>query len=396
MELYDDSLYLYSSKAWKQKIQFELNGADYQNTMRTKTIEGITLEPFYHIDNLKKSLPKIAVKPTTSVKQITITTEKEANILANQYVDEGDTSICFITNTPFDYQVLFKNLLRKNIIFHLKMTFFSEIFITSLYDFLVSETLYYNIDYIGKLAHTGNPYTSLKEDVATVKKLITKTPKKHTLIGVNAQHYQHAGANAIQQIAYALSHAHEYMILFGKSLPSITFHFAIGSHYFMEIAKIISFKQLWNILQKEYAIQTEAIIIAQPSERQLSFLPKLNTLRIASAQNIALTSGVDYFMTQDKITSSQLSADAYLINALVLQMVEKAFDLFKTIEKGNGFLQQLKKGTIQQKIKENSEKEIAIIKNKTSSLPIEKVKVNQYKRPIKTIIEPIINRPISI
>ena len=38
-----------SSAAWKQKIQFELNGADFNKTLLTKTNEGITIKPFYHV-----------------------------------------------------------------------------------------------------------------------------------------------------------------------------------------------------------------------------------------------------------------------------------------------------------------------------------------------------------
>ena len=43
-----------SSAAWKQKIQFELDGADYNQTLLTKTIEGITISPFYHLDTFEK------------------------------------------------------------------------------------------------------------------------------------------------------------------------------------------------------------------------------------------------------------------------------------------------------------------------------------------------------
>ena len=39
-----------SAKQWKQKIQFELNGADYNDTLVTQTLEGISIKPFYHKD----------------------------------------------------------------------------------------------------------------------------------------------------------------------------------------------------------------------------------------------------------------------------------------------------------------------------------------------------------
>ncbi len=39
-----------SSKQWKQKIQFELDGADYNQTVIWNSPEDIQVKPFYHDD----------------------------------------------------------------------------------------------------------------------------------------------------------------------------------------------------------------------------------------------------------------------------------------------------------------------------------------------------------
>ncbi|MDV7393770.1 hypothetical protein RZS08_20500, partial [Arthrospira platensis SPKY1] len=39
-----------SSAQWKQKIQYELKGADYNNTLVWESLEGIKVKPFYHND----------------------------------------------------------------------------------------------------------------------------------------------------------------------------------------------------------------------------------------------------------------------------------------------------------------------------------------------------------
>ena len=39
-----------SSKEWKQKIQFELKGQDYNETLVSETLEGIKIKPFYYFD----------------------------------------------------------------------------------------------------------------------------------------------------------------------------------------------------------------------------------------------------------------------------------------------------------------------------------------------------------
>ena len=44
-----------SSKQWKQQIQYELKGADYNETLVWKSPEDIQVRPFYHFDeNFKK------------------------------------------------------------------------------------------------------------------------------------------------------------------------------------------------------------------------------------------------------------------------------------------------------------------------------------------------------
>ena len=42
-----------SSKEWKQKIQFELKGADYNETLVWESLEGIKVKPFYHADEFE-------------------------------------------------------------------------------------------------------------------------------------------------------------------------------------------------------------------------------------------------------------------------------------------------------------------------------------------------------
>jgi len=57
----------------------------------------------------------------------------------------------------------------------------------------------------------------------------------------------------------------------------------------------------------------------------------------------------------DKVNNA--ADGAYYIESLTEQLAEKALELFKDIERNGGFLNQLKSGTIQRKIKENATKE---------------------------------------
>ncbi|RZN82272.1 MAG: methylmalonyl-CoA mutase, partial [Winogradskyella sp.] len=42
-----------SSKEWKQKIQVDLKGADYNDSLIWKTDDGIDVKPFYHADEFE-------------------------------------------------------------------------------------------------------------------------------------------------------------------------------------------------------------------------------------------------------------------------------------------------------------------------------------------------------
>ena len=44
-----------SAKEWKQKIQADLKGANYNDTLVWKNLEGIDVKPFYHLDETDTS-----------------------------------------------------------------------------------------------------------------------------------------------------------------------------------------------------------------------------------------------------------------------------------------------------------------------------------------------------
>jgi len=103
------------------------------------------------------------------------------------------------------------------------------------------------------------------------------------------------------------------------------------------------------------------------------------------------------------------SDGAYYIETLTTQLAGKALTLFKDIEKNEGFLKQLKAGTIQRKIKESANKEqqqfntgksILLGINKYTN-PNDKVKNNLEIYPFiktkqrKTLIEPIIEKRLA-
>ena len=454
-----------SAKQWKQKIQFDLKGADYNETLVWESNEGIKVRPFYHQDEVE--LLKIPdVKDKVKICQsIFISDEKTANFLAKDALKRGATSIEFEANEPFNIAQLLLNVtlslstslktgsVEGSLQVHFKLNFLSESFLTDLIEQTKEYKVYFNIDLIGHLAKNGNWFFDHKKDHAILENILKKASQSASIISVDASLYQNAGANIVQQVAYALAHANEYLNHFNNSNVtmslstslktgsvegSIQFRFAVGSNYFFEIAKLRAFRYLWNILNEEYGLRNDYSLFVQPSLRNKTLYDyNVNMLRTTTECMSAILGGattvsnVSYDTIYHKknefgerIARNQLlilqeesyfkeaaafADGAYYIENLTVQIAEKALELFKDIEKSGGFLKQLSEGTIQRKIEENARKEqvqfdtgedILLGTNKHPNLDDkmkEDIELYPFVRvkPRKTIIKPIIAKRLA-
>lgn len=391
-----------TAKQWKQKIQFDLKGKSYNDTLLTKTNEGIIIKPFYHKDEFKLLEIPNSVANFKICQTIFIFNEKTANYLTKDALNRGADSIKFIAKDKFDIKLLLKDLFLDNkdslqIIFQLH--FLEENFILDLMNHVKSKQFYLQIDLIGNLARTGNWFYNNKQDHKILKNLINKSSKGIGVLGIDASLYQNSGANIVQQLAYALAHANEYLnFLFNLKSSSdlqitsienivrkIQFTFAIGGNYFFEIAKLRAFRVLWALLLKKYNLDADAKIFSEPSYRnQTLYDHHVNILRNTTACQSAILGGSDVISNiahdaifhkknefGERIARNQLlilREESYIINGdftngsyyieeLTSEISEKALILFKEIEKSGGFVNQLFKGTIQRKIMESSKKE---------------------------------------
>ena len=431
-----------SSKQWKQKIQFDLKGADYNDTLVWKTNEDISVKPFYHADDFYE-LPEISNTKATQWKicqSIFVANVEKSNLKAINAIERGAESIQFIIPTEdISIEDLIKNIDLNKTSLHFKLQFISENFTKKLSGISSKSGIDIHSDIIGNLIKTGNWYYSLKDDFQKFEQHI-KTSNSFT---INASIYQNAGANMVQQLAYALAHANEYLNNLGHSntkpaLFKITFNISVGANYFFEIAKLRALRKLWDTLASEYNINKNCQIIATPTKRNKTLYDyNTNMLRTTTECMSAILGGAnticnlpyDAIFHKDnefgeRIARNQLlilkhesyfnkvdnpSDGSYYIENLTNQLAEKALDLFKNIEANGGFLKQLKEGTIQRKIKESAAKEqqqfndgeeVLLgtnkhpntndkIKNELEIYPF--VKINQRK----TLIEPIIEKRLA-
>lgn len=436
-----------SAKQWKQKIQVDLKGADYNEALVWESLEGINVKPFYHQEDIENitsfSLPKDL---DWSVGQcIYVGDAKKANSKALEILEKGVESLIFtIPSEVTDFGALLTgiNLERTELYFNFEFLVLEPIkkLVSLLKDNKAKAHL--NIDIIGHLAKDGNWYHNLEKDHQILTEMLSLGSSSISVVGVDISLYQNSGANMVQQLAYGLAQANEYLNhatsnRIEKLFP-ITFKVAVGSNYFFEIAKIKALRWLWNSLATEYGIQSECNILAMPSKRNKTLYDyNVNMLRTTSESMSAVLGGSDTVcnMPYDAIyhkdnefgeriarnqllllkeegyftKASQIAEGTYYIESLTNQLAEKALVLFKQIEKAGGFLDSLKKGMVQRKIKESAEKEqqlfdegkIISLGTNTYQNPQDRMKDDLELYPFvktnarKTIIEPIIEKRLA-
>ncbi len=377
-----------SSKQWKQQIQYELKGADYNETLVWESPEGIKVKPFYHNDETTVNLDAIVpTKPFAIVQNIFVHDVKKSNARALETLQRGAESVRFtLENDAVSIEELMQNLPLENVNYYFHLPFLSVEFSNKINDFASKNKANFFIqnDLIGQLAKDGNWFENLEKDIEKLNTIASKS--NIPFLTISSGIYQNAGANIVQQLAYTLAQANEYFNRIPAINQPITIEVTVGTNYFFEIAKLRALRLLFNTLAAEYNHNFDCHIIATPTKRNKTLYDyNVNMLRTTTECMSAILGGADAVANLaydaiyhkdnefgDRISRNQLlvlkhesyfdkvnnPADgAYYIETLTEQLAEKALELFKDIEKNGGLISQLIDGTIQRKINESAQKE---------------------------------------
>jgi methylmalonyl-CoA mutase len=434
-----------TAQEWKQKIQMDLKGADYNENLIWNSPEGIDVKPFYHSEEKTSDPLKITGIPKSwnIANEVFVDQESIANDLALKALSLGADSIVIVADRKFNITEVFNEFHFSNASIYLKLNFLSSEFLEELDQFftLNNTSVYYGIDILGNLVKTGNWYLNLNSDHTVLDKFF-KTSKNNNILGVDISIYQNAGANMVQQLAYGMAHVNEYLnhLKTNNALKSAVpvFTVSVGSNYFFEIAKIRALRLLYSTLAREYGCPEDCHIITKPSIRNKTLYDyNVNMLRTSTEYMSAILGGSNaiwsspydsvYHKSNDfgeRISRNQLlilrseshfnfESDpvqgAYYIENITGTMAEKAMKLFKNIEEQGGMLKQVKEGIIQRKIKENADKEQHLFNEGRIRLLGTNMHINPNdrmnndlelypflkKRNEKTLIEPILPKRLS-
>lgn len=431
-----------SSKLWKQKIQFELNGADYNETLIWNSPEDIKVKPFYHKDEFSKHYPVVTKASGFKICQNIYVFDIEKSIeRALDSVSRGAESLRFtVEEDTIDIEKLLAKLPLDKVVVYFHFNFISIDFVQRINAIAKEKkaTIYCNLDPIGQLAKDGNWFVTNEKSNFDTLNILSKEASSIAILSINGGLYQNAGANIVQQIAYSLAHANEYFNRIESINQPIVIQVSVGTNYFFEIAKLRALRLVFNVIAKEYNHNHDCHLLVTPTKRNKTIYDyNVNMLRTTTECMSAILGGADAIANLpydalyhkdnefgDRIARNQLlilkdesyfdkvdnPADgSYYIENLTNQLAEKALLLFKDIEANGGFLKQLNEGIIKRKIQETADTEQELfesgeetllgtnkypnkndkMKNELEIFPFVKTK------PRKTLITPIIEKRLA-
>ncbi len=231
---------------------------------------------------------------------------------------------------------------------------------------------------------------ALNRWVEAIKKADLKSPDIKTVL-VDTTPYHNSGANAVQELGIALSTGIYYVQKLldsgwdlKKALDKIIFHFAIGSNFFIETAKLRAARILWDKAMEVYGADEESrkmMISAETSHlTKTIFDPYVNLLRAGNEAFSAVLGGVQYLSVgvldeasgastafSERIarnTQHILKAEAHLekvadpaggsyyVETLTRELAEKAWQFFLDLEKAGGIVKSLTSNQLQRGISE--------------------------------------------
>ncbi|MFO7613059.1 MAG: methylmalonyl-CoA mutase family protein [Bacteroidales bacterium] len=409
---------------WEKKITEDLKGADYEKKLVWKPNEGFKVKPYYVANDLKK-LEYLAILPDTFpfvrsskktdntwfIRQdILVSDLKRTNEKALDILMKGIDSLGFILEEDEEYSKEDLDLLLKNIFAEMvEINFHCGRNATQLmknhYEMLVRynrdfQKIHGSLDFdpFGRLITKGNFYFSKEEDLQVCHDLI-KTAEylpHFTVINVSGDHFHHAGATIVEELAFSLASGAEYLtqltetgLSVSQVAPKIRFRFATGSNYFMEIAKYRAARLLWAHIVKAYGPSSDeaakmTIHAVTSCWNKAMYDPYVNMLRTTTEAMSAIISGIDSLTVgpfnevfekpndfSERIARNQQlllreesyldkvidpAAGSYYIENLTDSIAAEAWKLFLETDAMGGYLEAVRLGEIQKRISETAQK----------------------------------------
>ena len=368
------------NKQWKQKIQYELNGEDYQKKLVRHTVDNVSTLPYYTYNDVSFFYNNNK-RESQSCHIIHVNNEIEANSLAQS------SSLSFIIFNLYSKEVnidqLLNNLTTNKLLIHcffLNVEFFNKI---------ENLNIPYTFNPINKLFKTGTWYRNEKWDFEQ----LFNSKCNNGIVDVSIFH--NSGASSLQQIAYAISHTQEVIHL-KKSINLIHYIVSVNTNVFEEIAKLKAIKILHSYFFNNIDCQ---IILTKSKRNFINFDEALNQNIFKTEKLIATAAHVDFIENyQNRDEQSNMYSQAIYTEKLLQQYIDLSIPLIKNMNQ-KGILELFKSGNIQQKIKDHAYAELKKFESTFGKnfakfkTPINSVKLEKPSKEVQ--FEPLVERRLS-
>lgn len=421
---------------WKEKILVDLKGADFDKKLVWKTLEGFNLQPYYTSEDIidleylrKFQCSALNMEDGSQGSRYWVNREKivvknadAANKDAIKALNSGADGLIFdlTENGRIDIRKLLNNILP----LHCSVSFIADrnaaklikgYFTYESESHIETSQLFGSINYDpirnltlkGKMADDG--FKVLKEIIE-----VTNVADRFCGLTVNSSQFQNSGSNIVQELAFTLNVAVEYIDKLGelgiepeKVIRNMEFSMAVGTDYFKEIAKLRALRILFFKIAESYGLSnydpgdlrihsisslwTKTVydpyvnMLRNTTEAMSAVLGGCNSLTISPynenymtptelskriARNVSnILKEESYF---DKVVDP--SAGSYYIESITNELVKNVWKLFTDIESSGGFINNFLSGTIQSKIKESRSTRLKLVSQRREIF----VGTNQY------------------
>jgi methylmalonyl-CoA mutase len=412
-----------SAKEWEEKIRADLKGADYQKKLIWNTPEGFQVKPYYRQEDLNEldylrvfpgDFPftrgeKIASNAWNLRQDINDPDPAEANKKALEAIERECSEVGFnvngITSDTGISRMLEGIDIGKTAIHFTRARSFPGVIEMSLAvagsrktepgklrGSLGSDPV---ISFFSRGKYLNSRQNDLDESFSLLKTTGEKLPGFRS-ITIHGDLFQNAGSTLSQELAFALAAGNEYLaglISRGSDAETVsrymTFTFALGPDFFMEIAKLRAARLLWAEILAQYrpgeTPPSGMHIHCRTATWNMSvYDPYVNMLRATTEGMSGVLGGADsieilpfdhafkypdHFSERiarnqqllmreesylDKIVDP--SAGSYYIETLTHLLAQKSWEIFLSVEAGGGILDCGEKGIIQEMVSESRNK----------------------------------------
>ena len=411
--------------AWLAQVTKDLKGKNFDDTLTWHTTENFDIQPYYTQEDLEalpiEQIQAVQRNKKSGVMQNRITIgfveEKETNSLIINSLQSGADAVTVDFDDRLISEISLVRLLN-NIKLSETPVYFKTHQKNELLENLLKFVGYqpkggFQSDFLADSFFSPNHDISISTWENT-KYLIEKTAKfpHFQAFSIESHVYHSAGANAVQELAFTMASAVEYLdqltslgLAPEQIITRFTFSISIGTNYFIEIAKLRALRYLWSKVLDAYNVSsliqncfvhgqtssfyeaklspyanmiratTEAMSGIMGGCDALTVLPYDGSKNVDFAQRIA--QNVTILMQEEAHLDKTLdpSAGSYYVENLTYKLASEAWILFQKIEKMGGIVATFEQGFMQEIINESYEAKMKSLQNGKVMVGVNKFRV---------------------